>query len=118
VDPAERSGTRLEFQATPASSVALDGVWWPHTRESAAALGALVRALAAQQARVEVLMLNPHGWHGRPHRIDVTGRSVRIAWITMLERSIVIGSVTGGGRIDLRLMRPSEDVAPDVPREA
>ena len=108
-DPAERSGTRLEFQAAPAGSVAPDGVWWPHTRDSVAALGALVRALTARRARVEVLMLNPLGWRGHPLRIDVIGRSVRIAWITTLERSVVIAATAGGGRIDLRLVRPSED---------
>ena len=109
---AEGRGTRLEFRDAASSSVALDGVWWPHTRESAEELAGLIRALDARQAQVRLLMLNPNGWLGRPRRIDVAGRTVRIEWMTMLDRSVVIGATARGGRIDLHLSVPDDGDEP------
>jgi hypothetical protein len=110
--PAESVDTRLEFRDTASTSVALDGAWWPHTRDSAGELAALVRALDARQAQVRLLMLNPHGWRGHPRRIDLVGRSVRIEWMTMLDRSVVIGATARGGRIDLHLVIPADGGEP------
>lgn len=104
--PTGRRGSRLELRTTfPApSAAALDGAWWPRSRDSVGELVALIGALDARQAPVRLLMLNPQGWQGHPHRIDVADRSVRIAWIPMLDRSVVIGATARGARIDLQLM--------------
>src|SRR5690349_11676956 len=105
--PAELGGTRLEFRDSASTSVALDGSWWPHTRDSTTELTALIRALEARQAPVRLLMLNPHGWRDHPRRIELLGRSVRIDWITMLDESVVIGATARGARIDLHLVMPA-----------
>ncbi|MER7281103.1 DUF5994 family protein [Dactylosporangium sp. NPDC000244] len=102
-------GARLELRTTfPTPAAALDGAWWPRSRESAGELAALIGALDARQAPVRLLMLNPQGWRGHPRRIDVADRSVRIAWIPMLDRSVVIGATARGLRIDLQLMVPAD----------
>jgi hypothetical protein len=100
---------RLDFRSDGSTAVALDGVWRPRTRDSTSELTGLIRALDAQQAPVCVLMLNPDGWQGRPRRIGPAGQSVRIEWMTMLERSVVIGSTARGSRIDLHLELPADD---------
>lgn len=106
---AGRRRPRLELCTTfPVPSAALDGAWWPRSRDSAGELVALIGALDARQAPVRLLMLNPQGWRGHPHRIDAADRSVRIAWIPMLDRSVVIGATARGLRIDLRLMVPAD----------
>jgi hypothetical protein len=112
-DTTERgTGTRLEFRTAPSTSVPLDGVWWPRTRDSAHELTALVKALDAKQAQVRLVMLNPHGWHGRPRRITVADHSVQVEWITMLDRSVVICSTARGRRLDVQLVVPTDADGP------
>ncbi|GAA3299007.1 hypothetical protein Dvina_20180 [Dactylosporangium vinaceum] len=103
-----RRETRLELRTMcPAPAASLDGAWWPRSRDSIGELVALIDALDARQAPVRLLMLNPDDWRGHPHRIEVADRSVRIAWVAMLDRSVVIGATAGGLRIDLQLMVPA-----------
>ncbi|HTJ36626.1 MAG TPA: DUF5994 family protein [Dactylosporangium sp.] len=103
------TGVRLEFRTAPGASVAFDGAWWPRTRNSIGELAALIHALDVRRTRVRLLMLNPYGWRDRPRRIDAAGRVVRIEWITMLDRSVVIGATDKDQRIDLRLIVPAGD---------
>jgi hypothetical protein len=105
--PNQLGGARLELRNSASTSVALDGSWWPRTRDSAGELTALIRALEIRQAPVRLLMLNPHGWRDHPRRIELLGRSVRIDWIRMLDESVVIGATARGARIDLHLMMPA-----------
>lgn len=99
-----RTDTRLEFRPTSSTSAPLDGAWWPRTRNSAHELTILVKALDADHPHVRLVMLNPHGWIGRPRRIDLHDHSVRVEWITMLDRSIVICATAGGRRLDVQLV--------------
>jgi hypothetical protein len=64
--PNQLGGARLELRNSASTSVALDGSWWPRTRDSAGELTALIRALEIRQAPVRLLMLNPHGWRDHP----------------------------------------------------
>ena len=99
-----RTGTRLELRAASPTSSTLDGAWWPRTRNSAHELTVLIQALDADHANVRLLMLNPHGWSGRPRRINLHDHSVRVEWITMLDRSVVICATAGGRRLDVQLV--------------
>ena len=98
------TGTRLEFRAASSTSAILEGAWRPRTRNSAHELTVLIEALDADHANVRLLMLNPHGWSGRPRRINLHDHSVRVEWITMLDRSIVICATAEGRRLDVQLV--------------
>jgi len=111
-----RAGTRLEFRAASSTSAVVDGAWWPRTRNSARELTILIKALDADHANVRLLMLNPHGWNGRPRRIDLHDHSVRVEWITMLDRSIVICATTGGRRLDMQLVVSADLDGPEAGR--
>jgi hypothetical protein len=116
---AERgTGTRLELRTTPSTSVPLDGAWWPRTRDSAHELTALIKALDARHAQVRLVMLNPHGWHGKPRRINVADHSVQVEWITMLDRSVVICATARGRRLDVQLLVPSDLDGPEAGGDA
>jgi hypothetical protein len=99
-----RTDTRLELRTGSPTSTILDGAWWPRTRNSAHELTVLIEALDADHANVRLLMLNPHGWSGRPRRINLHDHSVRVEWITMLDRSVVICATAGGRRLDFQLV--------------
>jgi Family of unknown function (DUF5994) len=99
-----RTDIRLELRGASSPSAALDGAWWPRTRNSAHELAVLIEALDADHAHVRLIMLNPQGWNGRPRRIDLHDHSVRVEWITMLDRSVVICATAGGRRLDVQLV--------------
>jgi hypothetical protein len=112
--------TRLDFDTDLPASTVLEGVWWPRTRESARELAGLIAALDARRAPVGLIMLNPHGWLGHPHRIDTANRTVRIAWTADLDTAAVIGTTAPDRRIDLLLVLPRCDdgADPDAPATA
>jgi Family of unknown function (DUF5994) len=91
---------RLDFRLDHSTPTVLDGAWWPRSRDAVAELVDLVSALDSQHARITLIMLNPHGWHDRPRRIQATGRSVQVAWIDDLDPAVLIAS-TSLGRIGL-----------------
>jgi hypothetical protein len=107
--------TRFEFRDTASSSVALDGAWWPTTRDGAVELAALIQTLDTRQTRLRLLMLNPYGWNDHPRRVQLADRTVRIEWITTIDRSVVIGATVAGGRIDLHLALPEDKPIVDGP---
>jgi hypothetical protein len=99
--PRASAAARLDFQREPRARTILDGVWWPRSRDTAAELTELVVALDARQARVTLIMLNPDGWRGHPRRIEVGGRTVRVAWFVDLDTAVLIATTTSHQRIDL-----------------
>jgi hypothetical protein len=105
--PDTNGPTRLDLTSATQDHAVLDGAWWPRTRDSASELAGLVTALDAKEAVVSLIMLNPYGWLGRPRRVHVADRTVRIAWIADLDRMVVIGTATRNRRIDLLLIVPT-----------
>lgn len=108
-DCADDSGIQLDFDVDPSIGTALDGAWWPQTRDSATELARLVSALQAKDAVVGLIMLNPHGWLCHPRRIEVAHRTVRIVWTPSLDPAILVGATVGGRRIDLLLVWTETD---------
>jgi hypothetical protein len=92
---------RLDFQREPRARTVLDGAWWPRSRNTATELTELIVALDARQARVTLIMLNPDGWRGHPRRIEVGGRTVRVAWFVDLDTAVLIATTSSYQRIDL-----------------
>src|SRR5262245_310339 len=95
----ERGGhARLALTADPSVRTVLPGAGWPRTRHSASELAGLVMALDARDTVMGLIMLSPYGWLGRPRRVQVADRTVRIAWIADLDPMVVIGTAECLGR--------------------
>ncbi len=107
---------RLDFQREPRARTILDGAWWPRSRNTATELTDLVVALDARHARVTLIMLNPDGWRGHPRRIEVGGRTVRVAWFVDLDAAVLIATTSSYQRIDLLVTigDPVVDPAPNA----
>jgi hypothetical protein len=105
--PVEAVATRLDLHHDPSVRTILDGVWRPHSWDTVFELTGLVAALDASQNRVTLIMLNPAGWHGHPRRIEVVGRTVRVAWFVDLDASVLIATTNSYQRVDL-LVRVAE----------
>lgn len=69
---------------TPSSSArgAVDGAWWPRSKDAAIELGALIEELAAQRTPVRGIALTRVGWDSAPRRIQLaSGRKVAVDWL-------------------------------------
>lgn len=120
------SAARLDFDLDPSIRTVLDGAWWPRSRRTMTELADLVIALDARQVRVGLIMLNPEGWQGHPRRLEVAGRTVRVAWFADLDPAVLVATTDTHRRIDLlvsivdtthasalaALMAPEDDTDP------
>jgi hypothetical protein len=82
----------LELHDDPDVPTVLDGTWFPRTRDASAELTELIEALDDRGTRVNLIMLNPDGWEQRPRRVDRSDRSVRIAWLDVLDSAVLIAT--------------------------
>lgn len=82
----------LELSDDPDVPTVLDGTWFPRTRDASAELTELIEAFNDSGARINLLMLNPDGWEHRPRRVDSGDRSVRIAWLEVLDSAVLIAT--------------------------
>ncbi len=108
---------RLDLHHDPSVRTILDGVWRPRSRDTAHELAELIAALDASQNRPTLIMLNPAGWQGHPRRVEVAGRTVRVAWFIDLDASVLIATTNSYQRIDL-LVRVADDPVPTPPKVA
>ena len=111
--PVQAIATRLDLHHDPLVRTILDGVWRPRSWDTVFELTGLVAALDASQNRVTLIMLNPAGWHGHPRRIEVVGRTVRVAWFVDLDASVLIATTNSYQRIDLLVRVTEGPVGPD-----
>jgi uncharacterized protein DUF5994 len=106
---------RLDLHHDPSVRTMLDGVWRPRSWDTAHELAELIAALDASQNRPTLIMLNPVGWQGHPRRVEVAGRTVRVAWFTDLDASVLMATTNSYQRIDLLVRVP--DVPVPAPRK-
>lgn len=68
----------LRLETTQSREGALDGAWWPRSRDILAELPGLITALTEHLGPVVSLGLDADAWDDVPARLVVDGRSVRI----------------------------------------
>ena len=74
-----RPGTvLLRLETTRSREGALDGAWWPHSRNVGAELPGLIRALTEYLGPVARVGLDAQAWDDIPPHLVVDGRSVHI----------------------------------------
>src|SRR5690606_6542770 len=110
-DPAvpATDAVRVAFRAVsrPSDHAALDGVWWPHSRDLAAELPALVAALGARGFATGRVAYSRQSWDGVLKRLLVAGHVIRLGWFRTIDpNSVSMTSRDGRKRVDL-LVVPS-----------
>jgi Family of unknown function (DUF5994) len=107
---AHRSAIRhcaARLSLTPSSSArgAVDGAWWPRSKDAAIELGALIEELGAQRTPVRGIALSRVGWGSAPCRIQLTsGRKVAVDWLRTGDVRRIRISDINYQRIDLLLI--------------
>jgi hypothetical protein len=86
---------------------AVDGGWWPHSRNAPAELPGLIAALDSRPG-VRVLRLSLHrdDWDEIPHRLTANGHVVRVDWFTIIPRHTISVTTAGQGTIELLVVPP------------
>ncbi|WP_407563951.1 DUF5994 family protein [Streptomyces sp. 184] len=103
---------RLALTAGTAPA-ALDGAWWPRSRDLTAELPALIAVLDPLWGRIIRLAVNSTHWPKTPRRIPVAGHVVEVGWFSaeLDPHSLLLRSY-GAGRWDLLVIPP--ETAPEA----
>lgn len=75
---------------TDRSHTAVDGGWWPHSRDAATEIAGLVTALSGQLGRVVRVAVDRADFDDIPRKITLGGRVVRIGWFDNLGRQVIL----------------------------
>jgi hypothetical protein len=109
---AVRQGTALlRLETTQSRTGILDGAWWPHSRDIATELPALVKALTEHLGPITRVGLDASAWDGLPTRLVIDGRVVHLDSDPVGDDTVLI---TRGQNDHFALLL----VPPDTPTEA
>jgi hypothetical protein len=112
--PAGPPSARVIFDPRPIRHGAVDGGWWPRSRNALTELPGLIAALDARPGvRVQRLGVHRDEWDEIPHQLTSDGPAVRIDWITAIPHHTV-SVTTAGGTEPIALLV----VTPDTPAES
>jgi hypothetical protein len=78
--PSGPPGLRLQLDPTMAGTGAVDGGWWPRSRDPDAELPGLIAGLDCSVGPITRVALNLDAWDTAPRRVAVDGRRVRVGW--------------------------------------
>ncbi|MGW7054528.1 DUF5994 family protein [Streptomyces sp. NPDC054888] len=113
---AVKPGTALlRLQTTHSREGALDGAWWPRSRDVTAELPALIQVLTAHLGPVTRVGLDTDAWEEVPTRVIVDDRVVHLDSFPVGDDTVLI---TRGDNDHFALMVVPPDTTPDAAREA
>jgi hypothetical protein len=104
---------RLRRDGVSADS-AVDGAWWPRSRDLATELPELIAALDLLGVRMERFTHPAEPWGPVARKVVVNGRTVRTGAFRSMDPQLVSLSVDGGRRIDLLVVPPEADALTGV----
>jgi hypothetical protein len=93
---------RLSLDPATARRAGIHGGWWPRSRDAEAELPGLIAELGTRSGRVSRVALQADAFSNIPHKLDVGGHHVPVAWFRYMNRHTAI--VTMAGRDDLVLL--------------
>jgi Family of unknown function (DUF5994) len=87
---------------------AVDGGWWPHSRNALTELPGLIAALDSRPGvRVQRLSVHRDDWDDIPHRLTTDkGHRIRVDWFTTIARHTVSVTTAGKGTIEVLVVPP------------
>jgi Family of unknown function (DUF5994) len=106
-----RPGLRLQLDPTLAGTAAVDGGWWPRSRDPDAELPGLIAGLDASLGPITRVALNLDAWDTAPRRVAVDGRRVRVGWFRHMDAHTIGVTRAGQNRIILLVVPPEATTA-------
>ena len=85
IGPSAPPGLRLQLDPTMAGTGAVDGGWWPRSRDPDAELPGLITALDSSLGPITRVALHLDAWDTAPRRVAVDGRRVHVGWFRHID---------------------------------
>jgi Family of unknown function (DUF5994) len=104
-------GLRLQLDPTMAGTGAVDGGWWPRSRDPDAELPELIAALDSSLGPITRVALNLDAWDTAPRRVAVEGRRVRVGWFRQMDAHTVGVTRAAQARVVLLVVPPQATLA-------
>ena len=109
--PPAPPGLRLQLDPTMAGTGAVDGGWWPRSRDPDAELPGLIAGLESSLGPVTRVALNLDAWDTAPRRVAVDGRRVRVGWFRHMDAHTIGVTRAGQDRMTLLVVPPEATTA-------
>ena len=109
--PSAPPGLRLQLDPTMAGTGAVDGGWWPRSRDPDAELPGLIAGLDASLGPITRVALNLDAWDSAPRRVAVDGRRVRVGWFRQMDAHTVGVARAAQDRVVLLVVPPQATTA-------
>jgi hypothetical protein len=94
-----------------AGTGAVDGGWWPRSRDPDAELPGLIAGLDSSVGPVTRLALNLNAWDSAPRRMAVDGRRVRVGWFRQMDAHTIGVTRAAQDRVVLLVIPPQATTA-------
>jgi Family of unknown function (DUF5994) len=104
-------GLRLQLDPTMAGTGAVDGGWWPRSRDPDAELPGLIAGLDASLGPITRVALNLDAWDTAPRRVAVDGRRVRVGWFRQMDAHTIGVTRAAQDRVVLLVVPPQATTA-------
>ncbi|MFF1416222.1 DUF5994 family protein [Streptomyces sp. NPDC058280] len=103
---------RLTLAPGGRSSGALDGAWWPRSRDLALELPPLVAAMDDTWGRITRALVNPAHWPVVPRKVQLPARVLHVGWFAAEQdpHKVILLSYSVG-RWDLLVIPPETSAA-------
>jgi hypothetical protein len=106
IRPPGPPGLRLRLDPTMAGTGAVDGGWWPRSRDLDAELPGLVAGLDSSLGPITRVALNLDAWDTAPRRVAVEGRRVRLGWFRHMDAHTIGVTRAAQDRVVLLVVPP------------
>ena len=109
--PPAPPGLRLQLDPTMAGTGAVDGGWWPRSRDRDGELPGLIAGLDSSLGRITRVALNLDAWGSAPRRVAVDGRRVRVGWFRQMDAHTIGLTRAAQDRVVLLVVPPQATTA-------
>ena len=109
--PPTPPGLRLQLDPTMAGTGAVDGGWWPRSRDPDAELPGLIAGLDSSLGSITRVALNLDAWDTAPRRVAVDGRRIRVGWFRHMDAHTIGVTRASQDRVTLLVVPPEAPAA-------
>ena len=109
--PSGPPGLRLQLDPTMAGTGAVDGGWWPRSRDPDAELPGLIAGLESSLGPITRVALNLDAWDSAPRRVAVDGRRIRVGWFRGMDAHTIGVTRAFQDRLALLVVPPQATTA-------
>lgn len=103
---------RLRWGPSLSRRASLHGAWWPRSDDPLVELPGMVMEIHEDRGLlVTCFMLGLTNWEGRPTRLRIAGRNVRLGWFTTQPDGVLTASCGDRYNLDFLVIPPDTDEA-------